>query len=101
MICLNGMNKAKRFANQQRSNVDIAGVYCFCLRAIKAVEEKSTTSYIGQLLTAADHCKKQSGFEKLINFSCLFFYLGKAVKKGGKVGVGVARPRFSWIVGYD
>ena len=52
-------DKAKRFANQQRSNVDIvlAGVYCFCLRAIKVVEENN--SYIGQLLTAADRCKNK------------------------------------------
>ena len=35
----NLLNKAKRFANQQRSNVDIAlaSVYCFYLRATKAV----------------------------------------------------------------
>ena len=36
-------NKAKRFAKQQRSSVNIAlapSYYCYCLRAIKAVGEK-------------------------------------------------------------
>ena len=50
-------NKAKRFAKQQRSNVDIAlaSFYCYCLRATKAVGEEK--SYSGELLTAADRCK--------------------------------------------
>ena len=66
------VNKAKRFANQQRSNVDIAlaGVYRFCLHAIKAVEENN--SYIGQLLTAADRCKK---FLNCNIFHVEFFFL--------------------------
>ena len=40
-IVLN-INKAKRFAKQQRSKVDIAlaSFYCYCLRAIKAVTSR-------------------------------------------------------------
>ena len=38
------LNKAKRFANQQRPNVDIAlaSVHCFCLRGTKAVARRAT-----------------------------------------------------------
>ena len=52
------MDEAKRFAKQQRSNVDIALACLLLLFALRANWlEKSPSCYSGELLAAADRCK--------------------------------------------
>ena len=60
MPCIFYLNKAKRFAKQPRSNVinALACVYCYFLRAELKGWRTRRRSHIGELLTAADRCKK-------------------------------------------
>ena len=68
-------NKPKRFAKQQRSNVDIAlaSVYCYCLRS-ELTGWPTTSCYSCELLTAADRSKKMLVQRMKTNFIEAYFW---------------------------